>query len=462
MDRKDKYDISSSTYVQDMDRKIEQYKSLINQAQMFRRSYGKPTAQEGKLYEKAIVVCEEIINMNTHQREVGEKWKRQMEVCNERVEEIAKVLYPSNYAKVPQAPSGSSAKNNSKKASASAQPSSSATAGAGEFTTKNAIKDVVSAETIAQWHKPMPDHGFDDVTGQEDLKERLRRDVAYMGYAKTDKMLGINPMKSYLFYGPPGNGKTFLIEAFANELMKENSTFVSEQNRFHFIQLLGSEVHAKYKGVAEKTVQIACQEALDNAPCLLFFDEIDGVCADRNDPETDPSSRKLTNAFLEALNRLYNEGKDIIFIGATNCPNRLDTAMMDRLTPIRTGLPGVEDREKYFKRQFRNLAIDDDITTREMAESTENYSYRDLNKVTSSVKQYIKDAAIQMSLVTVDSVADQEKTDIAATEAIKEGKVKLSKDLFYKCKNSFTVTDKTEILKSLDAYEKRIQVSGLD
>ncbi|MCD7757454.1 MAG: AAA family ATPase, partial [Clostridiales bacterium] len=256
--------------------------SLIRKAERINRERGgAPSKEECLLYVEAARVCQEIRDQNRSRQAVYTEWEMHRLECEKRAEEIADIIAPippadpEPLSPKKQAPSG--------------------------FTTKNAVKDV-PAETIEKWYNPMPNHGFDDVVGMDELKESLINVAAYIGWTRTDAALQIAPLQSYLLYGPPGSGKAFVIEAFARELM--------EKHGFKFIRLNGGDIHADPAGVAEKTVNIAFQEVIDNAPCIFFIDDIEAVCFGRG-KNAEVYQMRLTSTFLQAYSRLSTSGKPV-------------------------------------------------------------------------------------------------------------------------------------------------------
>ena len=291
--------------------------------------------------------------------------------------------------------------------------------------------------------------GFDDVTGMESLKERLIRETSQVGWTRVDNQLKISPVQSYFFYGPPGTGKTFLIRAFAHEMMEKDENF-------HFIQLKGGDIHASLVGVAEKTVQIAFQEAVDNEPCLIFIDEIENVCVSRGKSSAEGHATRLTVAFLEAYNILLDSGKRVIFMGATNHPGQVDEAMMDRIKLIKVPLPDEPARKNYFTKAFENLVLEDGFTIDDMVDASDNYSYRDLNRLSESIAFTMKDALIaDYRVFDEDGKLDQDASDLAASKALAAGEVLLTRAMFEQTQKENPPSDKSRIREELREFEER-------
>ena len=443
MARYEKYDISGSSYTQSMDEKTTRYNNLVRQAERINyNNDGRVSKEEAEFYYQAAKICEEIMNMNLSQRAVYAQWQLRRQNCENTVKNICDAIAPP-----PPAPE---LEKTAEDVSQGAR-SGAAAKGAGQtssgFKTKNAVKDV-PAETIESWYKERPNHGFDDVTGMDELKKRLADEAASIGWNRIDEVLHISPVQSYFFYGPPGTGKTYLIEAFASELMEKG---------FQYIRLLGGDIHASLVGVAEKTVQIAFKEAIDNEPCLIFIDEIEDVCVDRNSSKAEGHEKRLTVAFLEAYNLLRESGKRVIFMGATNHPGQVDSAMLDRVKLIRIPLPDKKAREAWFARKLDTLTLEDGFSYSDMAAATDNYSYRDLIRLQDAIAIKAKRQTIESYRVETNSGdLDQEQTDIAGSGALRGGSIVLTRALFDETREENPPSDKSRILAELRDFEENI------
>ena len=129
--------------------------------------------------------------------------------------------------------------------------------------------------------------------------------------------IGINPPKGVIFYGPPGTGKTLLAKAVANETSAT------------FLRVVGSELIQKYAGEGPKLVRELFRVADENAPSIVFIDEIDAVGTKRYDT-TSGGEREIQRTMLELLNQLdgFDARGDIKVIMATNRIDSLDPALL--------------------------------------------------------------------------------------------------------------------------------------
>ena len=418
--------ILNDSFSNSMNEKVNRYNALITRAERTNaENQGVPTKAEAELYVAAMDLCEEIMNMNQSQRNTYAKWQRLKEDCGSEIRRILAVLDPkppvrqTAPAPVPAPTPTVSAPAAAPKAPRSKPVESKTDSG---FTTKNASNEVPAA-MIESWYKEMPKTSFDDMVGSEKLRENLEKEVEIRKYKKTQDRLGLQKMRSFIFYGPPGTGKTTVIKAFVHELM--------EDENYKFLQLSGGEIKDSLVGRAEKKVDALFKEAVDNEPCIIFVDELENVCANRKKQGVANYQESLTVAFLEGYNHLIDSGKTVIFIGATNLLENIDSAMLDRMYLVEVGLPNAEVRESFFEKNLDGVRLEDGLTTQELAKETENYSFRNLQELTDDVLMEFGHQTIMENLHTsFDGREDVEATDAATDKAIEEGRAVLTRELF--------------------------------
>ena len=393
------------------------------------RSKGRHTKQECIYLQQAADLRQEMATISTGGvQEYQQRKKRELDM---RIREIVGILNPELLRRFDagQVKKGGSAKAGTKTGTGAAS-------GAGG--TAAAAKGKDSDIDVSKWFKEIPLHTFDDVAGMDDLKEKLRQCVVDTRVGKLKEYLGIPRLHSFFFIGPPGCGKTYIVEAFAHELMEQN---------YKYISLTGSDILSRYVGDAEKIVSRMFQEAEENAPCILFVDEIDGVCKNRSLPNLPEHAATLTTAFLEGFNRI-NERKDpktIIFIGATNYPGKVDNAMMDRVELIRVPFPDRGAREHAIRRQFKEiLQFDADCSYEFMAEATEMYNYRDIVRLCNRLKNEI-----------VRDIMTKYSDEEAAINALKDCSYMVERKQFETAKQNCLPAPKDAIIRSLDEWEEQ-------
>lgn len=283
----------------------------------------------------------------------------------------------------------------------------------------------------SKWLKEAPKHSFDDVSGMDDLKEKLRACALDTRRDKLKSYLKMKKLTSYFFVGPPGVGKTYIIEAFAHELMDKN---------YKYFSVVGADLLSQYVGLTEKAIEKLFDEVQKNAPCILFIDEIDALCKNRSLPNIHDYTADQTTAFLTGYNRINKTEKPIIFIGATNYPDQVDNAMLDRVEIICVDYPDKEARRFAFTQQFNNLvALEECFTFEQMAKETENsmnhYNYRDIERLSTEMKTLL-----------IDDILEKYNDDEdAAIEALKSGEYVLTKELFNQAKENYNPTPKQDI-----------------
>ena len=288
------------------------------------------------------------------------------------------------------------------------------------------------------WYKDAPVHSFKDVSGMYDLKKKLESCIEDAKAQDLMEYLHIPKLNSYFFVGPPGCGKTYIIEAFAHELMDKEYKYISIQ---------GSDIISRYVGVAEKNVTRLFEEAEKNSPCIVFIDEVDSLCKNRSLPNLPEYAANITTQFLTGYNRIHSADSRTIFIAATNYPNRVDAAMLDRAEIVRVPLPDKAAREAAFRKHFEGIIqLQNGFTFEEMAEKTNHYNYRDIERLAAGIKKTLFHEL--MELFKVSSLA---------VETLSSGKYKLSRSKFNSILEKFKPSPKETILRDLRKWEKDIK-----
>lgn len=163
-----------------------------------------------------------------------------------------------------------------------------------------------------------PDVKYEDVGGLDAQKQEIREAVE-LPLTQFDlyRKIGIDPPRGVLLYGPPGTGKTMLVKAVAN------STTAS------FIRVVGSEFVQKYLGEGPRMVRDVFRMARENAPSIIFIDEVDAIATKRFDAQTG-ADREVQRILLELLNQMdgFDQGSNVKVIMATNRQDTLDPALL--------------------------------------------------------------------------------------------------------------------------------------
>ena len=221
-----------------------------------------------------------------------------------------------------------------------------------------------------------PDRGkvtFKDVAGLPEEKEELQELIDFLKNPKKFTKLGARIPKGVLLVGPPGTGKTLLAKAVAGEANAP----------FYFIS--GSDFVELYVGVGASRVRDMFKQAKQNAPCLIFIDEIDAVGRQRGTGiggGHDEREQTLNQLLTEMDGFGANEG--IIIIAATNRPDVLDPALLrpgrfDRQVTV--ALPEQKAREEILKVHARNKILSKNVHLDSIAKRTVGFSGADLENL---------------------------------------------------------------------------------
>ncbi|MFH1396727.1 MAG: CDC48 family AAA ATPase [archaeon] len=221
----------------------------------------------------------------------------------------------------------------------------------------------------------VPDIGWEDIGGLEDIKQKLKEAVEWpLKNSAMFKRIGIRPPKGILLYGPPGTGKTMLAKAVAKE---------SEAN---FILVNGSALqHEGVVGKETEQLRKVFKRARQTAPSIIFFDEIDSFAKRRGagGNAMADSNESLLNQMLMEMDGL-EALNDVVIIAATNRPDILDTALLrpgrfDNI--ILTPVPDEEARKELFNIYTQKMAIASGVDVKELAKSTQGYVGADIEAV---------------------------------------------------------------------------------
>ena len=209
---------------------------------------------------------------------------------------------------------------------------------------------------------------YEDIGGLHEQIQRIREMIELpLRYPELFQKLGIDPPKGVLLYGPPGCGKTLLAKAVATE---------AEAN---FILINGPEIMNKYYGESEARLREIFRKAEEEAPSIIFIDELDAIAPKRSEVVGEVEKRVVAQ-LLALMDGLETRGQ-VIVIGATNRPNALDPALrrpgrFDR--EIEIGIPDRNARREILQIHTRGMPLADDVDLDKLAEITRGYTGADL------------------------------------------------------------------------------------
>ncbi|MFA5415888.1 MAG: CDC48 family AAA ATPase [Methanoregula sp.] len=250
--------------------------------------------------------------------------------------------------------------------------------------------------------------------------------------------LGIQPPKGVLLYGPPGTGKTLIAKAVANEVDA------------HFISLSGPEIMSKYYGESEKGLREKFEEAEQNAPAIIFIDEIDAIAPKREDTKGEVE-RRVVAQLLSLMDGLKGRGQ-VIVIAATNLPDAIDPALrrggrFDR--EIEIGIPDKKGRHEIFQVHTRGVPLSEDVKIEELVNSTQGF-------VGADVALLVKEAAMH----ALRKVIPQIKIDEDIPNEVLD-KLRVTREDFDEARKHVEPSAMREVLVEIPDITWK-QVGGLD
>ncbi|KAG2227156.1 hypothetical protein INT45_003886 [Circinella minor] len=219
-----------------------------------------------------------------------------------------------------------------------------------------------------------PTESYADIGGLEQQIQEIKEAVELpLTHPELYEEMGIKPPKGVILYGVPGTGKTLLAKAVAN------------QTSATFLRIVGSELIQKYLGDGPKLVRELFRVAEENAPAIVFIDEIDAVGTKRYD-STSGGEREIQRTMLELLNQLdgFDSRGDVKVIMATNKIDSLDPALIrpgriDR--KIEFPLPDVKTKRRIFNIHTSRMTLADDVDLEEFVMSKDDLSGADIKAI---------------------------------------------------------------------------------
>jgi len=280
---------------------------------------------------------------------------------------------------------------------------------------------------------------YEDIGGLDEELELVRETIELpLSEPGVFTRLGIDPPKGVLLHGPPGTGKTLIARAVANEV---DATFITVD---------GPEIMSKYKGESEERLREVFERASEEAPAIIFFDELDSIAGKRDDGGD--VENRVVGQMLSLMDGLDARG-DVIVIGATNRVDSLDPALrrggrFDR--EIEIGVPGEVGRRQILDVHTRRMPLADDVDLDRIASRTHGFVGADIEGLTqeaamTALRRARETDAEALADVTVgkadfeaahaavepsamrEYVAEQPTTDFADVGGLPEAKEKLER-----------------------------------
>ncbi len=244
-----------------------------------------------------------------------------------------------------------------------------------------------------------PDISFDDVGGMDRVKDEIRAKIIHpLEHPEIYEAYGKKVGGGILMYGPPGCGKTHLARATAGEV------------KASFLSVGLHDVLDMWIGQSERNLNAIFQQARENAPCVLFFDEVDALGASRTDMRQS-AGRQLINQFLSELDGIHASNEGVLILAATNTPWHLDSAFRrpGRFDRIIFVTPPDEPARAEILRVMLNEKPVKEVDRAKVAKKTDGFSGADMKAlVDMAVEAKLADAVktgIPEPLTTKDLLA---------------------------------------------------------
>ena len=204
-----------------------------------------------------------------------------------------------------------------------------------------------------------------DIVGQKNAKNKVKVITKYL---ENPESFGPWAPKNVLFYGVPGTGKTMLVKALANEL--EVPLYLIKAT-----SLIGDHV-----GDGASKIHDLFKKASENAPSIIFIDEIDAIALHRSFQSLRGDVTEIVNSLLTEMDGI-NENSSVITIGATNNPTSLDYAVRSRFEEeIEFKLPNDDERLTIIENNLKTMPLEYDLDLNKIVKQTKGLSGRDLKE----------------------------------------------------------------------------------
>ena len=244
----------------------------------------------------------------------------------------------------------------------------------------------------------IPRISYEDIGGLTDEIKKVREMIELpLRYPELFERLGVEAPKGVLLHGPPGTGKTLLAKAVASET---NANFSS---------ISGPEIMSKFYGESEGRLREIFDNAQENAPSIIFIDEIDSI-APKREEVTGEVEKRVVSQLLSLMDGLQSRGK-VVVIGATNRPNALDPALrrpgrFDR--EIEIGVPNKDGRLQVLQIHTRGMPLAKDVDLKHLANVTHGFVGADLEALTKEAALH----ALRRILPEIDFEAESVPAEI--------------------------------------------------
>ena len=256
---------------------------------------------------------------------------------------------------------------------------------------------------------------YDELGGLKNEVQKIREMVELpMRHPELFEKIGVEAPKGVLLYGPPGTGKTLLAKAVAGE------------TNAHFISISGPEIMGKHYGESEERIREIFTQAEENAPSIIFIDEIDSI-APKRDEVSGELEKRIVSQLLTLMDGMKSRGK-VVVIAATNRPDSIDSALrrpgrFDR--EIEIGIPDDEGRFDILSIHTRGMPINEKVNLKQISKTTHGFVGADLEVLSKeaamrSLRRILPEIDLDEDKISSEILQKIEITSDDFREALKE------------------------------------------
>ncbi|MEY7848185.1 CDC48 family AAA ATPase [Natrarchaeobius sp. A-rgal3] len=276
----------------------------------------------------------------------------------------------------------------------------------------------------------VPNVTYEDIGGLDGELDQVREMIELpMRHPELFQQLGIEPPKGVLLHGPPGTGKTLMAKAVANEIDA------------YFETISGPEIMSKYYGESEEQLREVFEEAEENAPAIIFIDELDSIAAKREEAGGDVE-RRVVAQLLSLMDGLEERGR-VTVIAATNRVDDIDPALrrggrFDR--EIEIGVPDKDGRKEILQVHTRGMPLTESIDLDRYAENTHGFVGADLESLAresamNALRRIRPELDLESEEIDADVLESLQVTETDFKEALKGIQPSAMREVFVEVPN---------------------------
>lgn len=278
-----------------------------------------------------------------------------------------------------------------------------------QSTKRKILSQQQSDNTPASYAIKKKGEGFAAVAGMEELKQQMREEVIEPLHNPEEyHRYGVTIPNGMLLYGPPGCGKTFFAKHFAEEV------------GFNFMCITPATLKSRYVNATQENIAKMFKEAEENAPTVIFIDEMNELVPNRDDGNVHEMSRSAVNEMLAQMDRTGEKG--IFIIGATNYPNMIDPAILragrlDKKYYI--GVPDIEARKALFKLYLERRPYDFGLDYQLLADMTQGYVSADIQLIVNDASRNALHQHCKITMGLLKDAISNTRPSLSANELSK-------------------------------------------